>query len=71
MTRVGADQRGHGLRVSMEVHSRSDLEQLLEAVTKLESEVIQQCQRAFRKEVGHVVAALRIRCELAHWSKRE
>ena len=39
--KVSADQRGHGLGVSMEVYSRSDLEQMLEAVTKLESEVIQ------------------------------
>ncbi len=38
--KVSADQRGHGLGVSMEVYSRSDLEEMLEAVTKLESEVI-------------------------------
>jgi integrase len=38
--KVSADQRGHGLGVSLEVYSRSDLEEMLEAVTKLESEVI-------------------------------
>jgi integrase len=39
--KVSADQRGHGLGVSMEVYSRSDLEQKSEAVKRLESEVIQ------------------------------
>jgi len=39
--KVSADQRGHGLGVSMEVYSISDLEQKIEAVKRLESEVIQ------------------------------
>lgn len=39
--KVSADQRGHGLGVSMEVYSHSDLEQRSEAVNRLESEVIQ------------------------------
>ena len=39
--KVSADQRGHGLGVSMEVYSHSDLEQKSEAVKRLESEVIQ------------------------------
>lgn len=40
--KVAADQRGHGLGVSLEVYSMSDLEQKIEAVKRLESEVIQQ-----------------------------
>ncbi len=39
--KVPADQRGHGLGVSMDVYSRSNLEQMCEAIAKLESEVIQ------------------------------
>jgi hypothetical protein len=39
--KVAADQRGHGLGVSLEVYSISDLQQKIEAVKKLESEVIQ------------------------------
>ena len=39
--KVSADQRGHGLGVSMDVYSRSNLEQMCEAIAKLESEVIQ------------------------------
>jgi hypothetical protein len=39
--KVAADQRGHGLGVSLEVYSQSDLEQKIEAVKRLESEVIQ------------------------------
>lgn len=39
--KVAADQRGHGLGVSLEVYSQSDLEQKMEAVKRLESEVIQ------------------------------
>ena len=38
--KVAADQRGHGLGVSLEVYSISDLEQKIEAVKRLESEVI-------------------------------
>jgi integrase len=37
--KVAADQRGHGLGVSLAVYAVSDLEQKLEAVTRLESEV--------------------------------
>jgi len=39
--KVAADQRGHGLGVSLEVYSQSDLEQEIEAVKRLESEVMQ------------------------------
>ncbi len=38
--KVAADQRGHGLGVSLEVYTMSDLEQKIEAVTRLESAVI-------------------------------
>lgn len=38
--KVAADQRGHGLGVSLEVYSVSDLQQKIDAVKKLESEVI-------------------------------
>lgn len=37
--KVSADQRGHGLGVSLGVYAISDLDQKLEAVTRLESEV--------------------------------
>jgi integrase len=40
--KVSADQRGHGLGVSLGVYSISDLEQKVKAVTKLESEVIER-----------------------------
>jgi len=39
--KVAADQRGHGLGISLEVYSISDLQQKIEAVKRLESEVIQ------------------------------
>ena len=39
--KVAADQRGHGLGVSLQVYSISDLQQKIEAVKRLESEVIQ------------------------------
>ena len=39
--KVAADQKGHGLGVSLEVYSVSDLQQKIEAVKRLESEVIQ------------------------------
>lgn len=39
--KVAADQRGHGLGVSLEVYSISDLDQKIEAVRRLESQVIQ------------------------------
>ena len=38
--KVSADQRGHGLGVSLGVYAISDLDQKIEAVTRLESEVI-------------------------------
>jgi hypothetical protein len=38
--KVSADQRGHGLGVSLAVYAISDLDQKLEAVTRLESEVV-------------------------------
>ena len=38
--KVAADQRGHGLGVSLEVYSVSDLQQKFEAVTRLESAVL-------------------------------
>jgi hypothetical protein len=37
--KVSADQRGHGLGVSLAVYAVSDLEQKIDAVTKLESDV--------------------------------
>jgi hypothetical protein len=39
--KVAADQRGHGLGVSMDVYTQSDLDQKLRAVQALESEVVQ------------------------------
>ena len=39
--KVAADQRGHGLGVSLEVYSQSDLQQKSAVVEKIESEVIQ------------------------------
>lgn len=39
--KVAANQRGHGLGFSLEVYSQCDLEQKIEAVKRLESEVIQ------------------------------
>ena len=39
--KVAADQRGHGLGVSLEVYAQSDLEQKLAAVGRLESSLIQ------------------------------
>ena len=37
---VAADQRGHGLGVSLEVYSISGLQQKIDAAKRLESEVI-------------------------------
>jgi hypothetical protein len=37
--KVSADQRGHGLGVSLAVYASSDLEQKIEGVNKLESVV--------------------------------
>ncbi len=39
--KVAADQRGHGLGVSLDVYAISDLRQKIDAVTRLESSVIQ------------------------------
>jgi len=38
--KVAADQRGHGLGVSLELYAVSDLQQKIEAVTRLESAVL-------------------------------
>lgn len=38
--KVAADQRGHGIGVSLNVYTISDLEQKIDAVTRLESAVI-------------------------------
>jgi integrase len=43
--KVSADQRGHGIGVSMEVYTISDRQQKREAVQKLESAVIRKHQR--------------------------
>src|SRR5207245_5818115 len=37
--KVAADQRGHGIRVSLEVYTSSEMEQKKEAVQKLEASV--------------------------------
>jgi hypothetical protein len=42
--KVASDQRGHGLGVSLEVYTSSDLEQKRAAVNKLEAAVLRQCQ---------------------------
>jgi hypothetical protein len=39
--KVAADQRGHGLGVSLDFYANSDLSQKVEAVRKLEALVIQ------------------------------
>jgi hypothetical protein len=39
--KVAADQRGHGIGVAMNEYIQADLEQKLEAVKTLDSEVIQ------------------------------
>jgi integrase len=44
--KVSADQRGHGLGVSLGVYAISDLDQKIEAVKKLESEVFESAQDA-------------------------
>jgi hypothetical protein len=38
--KISADQRGHGLGVSLGVYAISDLDQKIEAVTRLETELI-------------------------------
>jgi hypothetical protein len=47
--KVSADQRGHGLGVSMNVYAISDLEQKVEAVTKLEAEVTRSESAEFQR----------------------
>jgi integrase len=47
--KVSADQRGHGLGVSMSVYVISDLEQKVEAVTKLEAEVTRSSSADFQR----------------------
>jgi integrase len=44
--KVSADQRGHGLGVSLGVYSISDLDQKIEAVQKLESDVFESARDA-------------------------
>ena len=44
--KVSADQRGHGLGVSLGVYAISDLEQKIEAVRRLESDVLEGSQAA-------------------------
>jgi hypothetical protein len=39
--KVAADQRGHGLGVSMDVYASSDLSQKVEAIRQLETFVVQ------------------------------
>jgi hypothetical protein len=39
--KVAADQRGHGLGVSLEVYSISSVKQKIDAAKRLETEVIQ------------------------------
>jgi len=48
--KVAADQRGHGLGVSLEVYSVSDLQQKIEAVTRLESTVLDAPQSTANSE---------------------
>src|SRR5208282_1418550 len=43
--KVASDQRGHGLGVSLEVYTSSDLEQKKEAVKKLEAAVLRKQQQ--------------------------
>jgi len=43
--KVASDQRGHGLGVSLEVYTSSDLEQKKEAVRKLEAAVLRKQQQ--------------------------
>ena len=38
--KVAADQRGHGLGMSLEVYALNDLEEKIEAVRRLEEEVL-------------------------------
>ena len=44
--KVSADQRGHGLGVSLGVYSISDLDQKIEAVQKLESDIFESARDA-------------------------
>jgi hypothetical protein len=39
--KVAADQRGHGIGVSLDVYASSDLAQKIEAVRKLEAAVLE------------------------------
>lgn len=47
--KVSADQRGHGLGVSLGVYAISDLEQKIEAVMKLEAEVTRSTSANFQR----------------------
>ena len=55
-SKVSADQMGHGLGVSLEVYTVSDLEQRIDAVTRLEAEVIQTGKRRARPSTGQLVS---------------
>lgn len=50
--KVASDQRGHGLGVSMEVYTTSDIEQKREAVKKLEAAVLRKSQLQSRSAVA-------------------
>jgi hypothetical protein len=52
--KVASDQRGHGIGVSMEVYTNSDLEQMRVAVNKLEAAVLQKRQPEKSGSVGDV-----------------
>ena len=43
--KVASDQRGHGVGVSLEVYTSSDLEQKRDAVRKLEASVLRKSQQ--------------------------
>jgi hypothetical protein len=49
---VAADQRGHGIGVSLEVYTVSPVDQKIEAVTKLESLVISKRKASEPRESG-------------------
>ena len=46
--KVASDQRGHGIGVSMEVYTSSDIEQKRAAVNKLEAAVLRKCKQQRR-----------------------
>ena len=51
--KVASDQRGHGIGVSLDVYTSSDLEQKRDALKKLEAAVIAEGQNGSRqRELG-------------------